>query len=97
MSDKKIKTIEIYVREKVNAQTGEKFPTFHAKQKDGKFMEVRFTKQCGYPNIERHGIIEFLIENANISKAGLYPRLWIQKLENSYEMHKDGSAIDEVF
>lgn len=91
------KQIEIYVREKVNKETKEIFPTFHAKQKDGKFMEVRFTKKCGYPKIERHGYIEILLENANVSNAGLYPKLWVQKIEKSWEIDKDNGALNELF
>ena len=99
-NDKKV--LEIFVREKEmkDKETGKtikKFNTYSVKQKDGKFMQCKFTKEAGYPKFQSRGTIEVFKEDMNISETGLYPCLWIKAFENEKEYERDTSKIDELF
>lgn len=102
MEKTSVKTLEIFVKERnmLDKETGKiikSFNTYQTKMKDGKFIQVKFTKKAGYPKFETRGTIEVHKDDMNVSETGLYPTLWIDKFSAEKEYIRDTSKLDEWF
>ena len=88
-----IKNIEVHKQMKTNSNNNSKFPIYSAKMADGKWMQMKFTRECNADAITKGFTIpqtendknRFIIVvdtvNCNVSKNGLYNVAWVKKVE----------------
>lgn len=59
---------------------GKKFYTYKTFSKNGRAVEVKFTQESGF-NTKEDCIIEVLEGKCDLNTSGMYPVLWIRKVE----------------
>lgn len=76
-----MKLIKIEIIKKVaTTKDGRNFDTFKGVQKDGKLIDVKFTKDV--KNVpQESGIIHVLPEKVNIDKNRKYPVCWVKEIK----------------
>ena len=89
-----MKEIRILVKE-VTTKEGKKFNSYKAVQKDGKLIDLRFTKAVKNAPTE-DCIIVVKEENVNIDKSRLYPRCWVKEIEETLEYVSKAPSSEEL-
>lgn len=85
-----IKIIEV---KEITTKEGRKFPAFKTVAKNGKKLDVRFTKECrGVPT--ETCILRVQDENTNVDTTRQYPIVWIKKIEETLPITRKSNASE---
>ena len=94
---KKIKVIEV---NEIIANNGNKFIAYKTVNKDGRKMDLRFTRECCEKNPtmipKEPCFIHVPVNQANVDQTRQYPVLWIKEVA-SIEPFERTSNLDEWF
>lgn len=94
---KKIKVIEV---NEITANNGNKFTAYKTVNKDGRKMDLRFTKECiaNCPSfIPKEPCFIYVPSNmANVDQTRQYPVLWVKEVV-AIELFERTSNLDEWF
>lgn len=90
--------LEVIVRKKKNKTNGNIFTTYAAKQKDGKWIETRFTQDVPKSKVPTaYSKIVVSQDMLNIDKRGKYPKLWIKGVESVEPLEKPIDDLTQYF
>lgn len=90
--------LDIIVRKKKNKTNGNIFTTYAAKQKDGKWIETRFTQDVPKSKVPTaYSKIVVSQDMMNIDKRGKYPKLWIKGVESVEPLEKPIEDLTQYF
>lgn len=89
-----MKEIRILVKE-VTTKDGKKFNSYKAVQKDGKLIDLRFTKEVK-PLPEEDCFIVVEEKNINIDNSRLYPRCWVKRIEEIKPFETKAPSSDDL-
>lgn len=90
--------LEIIVRKKKNKTNGNIFTTYAVKQKDGKWIETRFTQDVPKSKMPTaYSEIVVSQDMMNIDKRGIYPKLWIKGVESVKPLEKPIDDLAQYF
>ena len=87
--------IKIVSVKEVTTEDGHKFNTFKTVDKKGKFMDVRFTRECKTLPTEPCTIV-VKSDMANVAKNRQFPCVWVKEIEAIEETAFE-SNIGEYF
>ena len=80
--ENELKKIKVYVSERTNHETGEKFKVYKALTKQGK-IDVRFTKDVDEKSKPQKTCWLFVEENhVNVNQKFEFPIMWIDKIDH---------------
>lgn len=90
-----MKTFEIKVIERENHETKEKFLSYQALTKNGRWMDLKFTKEVDVKERPTHNC-KISVENENISVERIrkYPVCWVSKISAVVEFDKVQDVSD---
>ena len=73
---------KVYVEERTNKETGEKFKTYKALTKQGK-IDLRFTKEVAEES-KPSRVCELFVEDnfVNINQKFEFPVMWVSKIDH---------------
>lgn len=90
--------LEIIVRKKKNKTTDNVFSTYAVKQKDGKWIEVRFTTDIPKSKLPTSwSKIKVNADSMSIDKRGKYPKLWIRAIESITPLERPIEDLEQYF
>lgn len=72
-------TIEVTATERTTKDGSRKFITYETYKKDGRRIQLKFTKMCGSP-ISRAGRYTLTFDDGNISNATRFETLWVRNV-----------------
>lgn len=88
----------VQVTKKTVEYSGRKFFAYKAKTKDGKYIDMKFTKECGEPAVETSKFeVTVNYDDMNISHKSIYPILWVRKYSNVKPIEKNNDEVKAMF
>lgn len=88
--------LEVIVRNKINRHNGKQFKTYATKLKDGKWCEVRFTRDVTeFPVAYSELICES--ENVNFDRRNKYPICWIKGVVSIKQLERPVEDMTQYF
>ena len=91
---KEFKVISV---QEVTSNNGNKFTAYKTIGKNGKKMDIRFTKSCDPTKLPTEPCIVVVEEaNANVDTSRQYPVLWIKAIEELKPIERKNN-IDDFF
>ena len=93
-----MKEFEVKVIERENKETHEKFNVFQALTKNGRWMDLKFTKEVEENSRPKHSCkICVADENISVDRTLKYPVCWVSKIEEikEFDKHQDVSEYFE--
>lgn len=94
----KVYELEIIVRKKKNKTNGNTFTTYAVKQKDGKWIETRFTQDVPKSKMPTAwSRISVKADSLSIDKRGKYLKLWIHGVESITQLERPIEDLEQYF
>lgn len=91
-----LKEIEVR-RQQITTQDGKKFYAYRAKQKDGNYITMKFTRECGEPQSDSDTFVIIIdTNNMNVSRKKFYPEIWVKHFEGCKPFAKPNET-EEMF
>lgn len=94
----KVLKIEVYVNTKTNKATKHDFKCYSCKMKDGKWKDLKFTKDVEQKDLpQSHSFIYVKPENVNLDKRTKYVKVWVKAIERVEVIEKPLTDLEQYF
>lgn len=96
--EKKLLQIDVWVKTRKNHATKHEFKCYSCKMKDGKWYDLKFTKDVPEGLLPKsHSYIYVKAENLNIDKSKKYPVVWVKAVEFIKVIERPVEDLEQYF
>ena len=90
--------IEVFVKTKTNKATKHDFVCYSCKMKDGKWKDLKFTKDVDAKLLpQSHSYIFVKPENINLDKRTKYVKVWVKGIEKVEVISRPLEDLEQYF